>query len=320
MLIIIAPNHFNQKSNGHMVGLNIWKRLIFELGHDNVCIISGDESIDTVNFYRDVLGSSYKTEKELKIANKILTSPYCLLLPDDLEGCKSNIVEKLRNSSQCKRIYIIVYAPLLIFSQGEDTELFDSIDDRYRFIFFAEWLMPPGLREAGTFDIYQEPDISLELQNAISRVSLTKKQDLNIAIYAGKGIYNLNAHNSSMFSKLIDCSISRKCKIELITRFSPSNKIRLYDLLSMSDLLVCLDPFSNIEREALVLGCRVWKPNPGQNGKIPGIYYGNLSRFQLNEILDSSSSCKKQISDTYMQYSQILKRFSEAKMKTLCVR
>ena len=173
--------------------------------------------------------------------------------------------------------------------------------------------MPPGLREAGTFDIYQEPDISLELQNAISRVSLTKKQDLNIAIYAGKGIYNLNAHNSSMFSKLIDCSISRKCKIELITRFSPSNKIRLYDLLSMSDLLVCLDPFSNIEREALVVEFGSLILPKWKNTRY---LLRNLSRFQLNEILDSSSSCKKQISDTYMQYSQILKRFSEAKMKT----
>ena len=317
MLVIIAPNYFNPKSNGHVVSLNIWKRFIFEFGSENILILSGDESIDTVNYYRDKLGPTYKTESEIENNRGILGHSYSLLLPDDLEGCKSNIVEILKNSSKCRRIYIIIYAPLLVFSQGHDAELFDSIDQRYRFIFFADWIMPPELRAAGVLDIYQEPNFSLDLINAISRISFSKKQDLNISIYAGKGIYSLNSHNKQMFSKIIDSAKNRNCKIKLITRGVPSSKSELYDLLAISDLLICLDPFSNIEREALALGCRVWKPNPGQIGSIPGIYYGNLTNFQLNEILQPDVSCRKRISETYRDYSSLLKKSSETKIKTL---
>jgi hypothetical protein len=246
-------------------------------------------------------------------------TPYCLLLPDHIEGTRSTLAIPLKDSPQCARIYTIAYAPSDIFAGDNSTAFISDHDNRHRIIYFAKWIMPPHLRNLGAIDIYQEPELSAELISARQR-SLHHSEGTppELAIYAGKGNYRLSDHNKEIFKIILESFNVNHARIELITRHSPPHKHALFDLLAKCRLLICLDPFSNIEREAVILGCSVWKPNPGQAGKIPGIYYGDLCESQLQAILSAAASDRRHVSERYLQYSELLRRSSITKLVMLC--
>lgn len=320
MLLIVAPNYYTPSSNGHLVSAKIWDALIARLGASIVRIISGEESIESINFYKERFGSSYSTESEF-IASKWMETgrSFHLLLPDDAEGTRSALVGPLKDHSCCKRIYIIAYAPMLVFAPIDRDDFFSTYDDRHRVIFFDKWIMPRSLREAQAIDIYQEPDPPAELLHAMQArgCHFPEMPKPRLAIYAGKGVYRLSSRNKETFRIVLDIFESRGAAVELITRFSPSSKQALYDLLSKCSLLVCLDPFSNIEREAVLLGCRVWKPNPGQTGHIPGIYYGEISNSQVQRLASNPRAMSEGESTIYHEYSKLLQQSSATRLKIL---
>lgn len=318
MLLILAPNFFTTTSNGHLACLKIWKNIILSLGSHNVRVISGSECPASVDLYQKNFQTSYSNENDIVCKGELLLdSNYSLLLPDDTEGTRSLIVDDLKKHSLCKRIYVIAYAPLFVFSQKEEVDDFEGFDERYRLIFFSDWIMPRSLRLANSLNLYQEPKLPVELEQRVpSNVKQDKVQStLKIAIYAGKGIYKLSKKNQQSFAKIVKSLKRTGGEIKLITRNNPPNKDQLYSLLAECNLLVCLDPFSNLEREALVLGCRVWKPNAGEIGQIPGIYYGEISEGQLDCIFKADPFEKKRISETYLQYSNILERSSKTRLE-----
>ena len=320
MLIIIAPNFFTKSSNGHLACSKIWQSLVKKLGEQSVQIVSGEECIQSVNYYRDTFGASYMTEAEFKKSRWLdANTPFCLLVPDDIGGTRSTLASPFKESPQCARIYTIAYAPIDIFAEDSSTAFIDEHDSRHRIIYFAKWIMPPRLRISNAIDIYQEPEPSVELMSAMQR-NLHQSGDTPpaLAIYAGKGVYKLSDHNKKIFKIILESFNDKHASIELITRHSPPHKNDLYDLLAKCRLLICLDPFSNIEREAVMLGCSVWKPNPGQAENIPGIYYGELCESQIQDILRGATSGKRHASETYLQYSELLKRSSITKLAMLC--
>ena len=260
------------------------------------------------------------TEAELKKSRWLAdNTPYCLLLPDHIEGTRSTLATPLKDSPQCARVYTIAYAPSDIFAVDASASLISQDDNRQRIVYFDKWIMPPCLRISGAIDIYQEPEPSKELISALQR-NLHQSGDApaGLAIYAGKGIYKLSDHNKKAFRIILEFFKAKHASIELVTRHSPPHKHALYDLIAKCGLLICLDPFSNIEREAVMLGCSVWKPNPGQPGNIPGIFYGELCESQIQAIHRQASSGKRGVSESYMQYSGLLKRSSTTKLAMLC--
>lgn len=316
MLIIVAPNYFTSTSNGHLVSAKLWQALISAIGPGKAVLVSGTESVESVSLYREVFGPSYYTEDELIGSSWYRKEDgFALLLPDDTGGLRSQLVDTLRNSTRCRRVYIIAFAPLFVFAPNPALDPTAVLDDRYRIIFFADWIMPPSIRRSpATIDIYQEPDPPVELVSAY--VDLAGKAGAHrrngIAVYAGKGIYRLSETGKASFQRILE--IADRKNILPVTRSNPSSKALLYRLLMSCKLLICLDPFSNIEREAVSLGCQVWKPNPVAAGFIPGIYYGELTEAQIRTIFHSPSR-SDYIRQSYHEYSGLLRASSCTKSK-----
>jgi hypothetical protein len=82
--------------------------------------------------------------------------------------------------------------------------------------------------------------------------SANKPRRLRASVYAGKGYLRPLPH---ALRSRINRSQSR-----LITRFEPSTKQALYELLSQTDFLVCFDPLTSLAHEAILMGIPVFIP------------------------------------------------------------
>jgi len=129
-----------------------------------------------------------------------------------------------------------------------------------------------------------EPWIEAALSPSRCLTSANKPRRLRASIYAGKGYLRPLPH---ALRSRINRSQSR-----LITRFEPSTKQALYELLSQTDFLVCFDPLTSLAHEAILMGIPVFIPigwdETGVKHSFPvrldGVVWNDVDQF-LN-ILD----------------------------------
>jgi hypothetical protein len=312
-LIIILPNFHNSASNGHLTALNIYESVCARLKGLDVFTVSGSESPHSVAFYKQRFGGRYFLEDSDFIC-KHMQKPYSLICPDDIEGSRSQLAIKSLGNHNCKRIHIIGYAPLGAFApMGLLKRYFGLYDERFRLTFFDDWIAPAMLKKStDLISIYQEPQgLPINWICALNGAA-------DIAIYCGKGVYRLSYQHQQQFNELVKFANRANRAIHLITRKHPASKKSLYGLLSRCALLICLDPFSNIEREAIAIGCAVWKPNCPGPGKIPGIQYGDLDLNWTCAALNGSTSQIAQLKRfrivTSKAYSDLLLKASKTKL------
>ena len=236
------------------------------------------------------------------------------MCPDDMEGSRSQISIASLANPNCKWIYVIGYAPFGVFASAASFDrYFQSYDSRFRLSFFSDWIAPADLvNSKDLIDIYQETPLPID-------ASYEPNSMADIAIYCGKGVYKLSRSNQLLFQNLVSAARLANSSIHLITRESPQTKESLYEVLSRCLLLICLDPFSHIEREAASLGCAVWKPNCPSPGRLPGIFYGDFNLESIIKRIHGESSeiikGKKSLSITALQYSRLLRNSAEAKLR-----
>ena len=311
-LVVILPNFYNPASNGHVIALRIYKALHKRLKAATVVAISGTESDSSVAFYKSEFGEDYLSEDSGRCAS-LMQSPFALLCPDDIQGARSRFLLEAVQSSQCRQIHVIAFAPPGIFAPGRSLDkYFNDYDERFRIAFFANWIAPPAAAGGKLFCLYQEP--AMEAMDG----SLELSSSCDMAIYAGKGLYNLRPQQRCQFSKALEVFRANNKEIHLITRTSPPVKSELVSMLSRCALLVCLDPFSNIEREAVLAGCSVWKPNSPVRDALPGVHGPNLCTESISSVLRMDSGAvlerKMRISDDYREYSILLQKSSATRL------
>jgi hypothetical protein len=312
-LIIILPNYYSSASNGHVAALRIYKTLCACIKEPRVLAVSGAESRSTVELYRQIFNSHFHLE-DSEFIKSVMRRSFSILCPDDIEGSRSMVVRNAIRNPACRQIHVIGFAPLGIFApQGSFNEYFCQYDERFRLAFFDDWIAPVSLRDSmGLISIYQEP-AAAALDTLCELNAMT-----DVAIYCGKGLYRLSSRHQNQLKRLIGATHRANHSIHLITRDKPIAKEDLYRMLARCLVLICLDPFSNIEREAASLGCTVWKPNCPAPGKIPGIQYGDLNTeatiAELNMEREGVLKRKSYRSQTLRTYSRILDRASRTKL------
>ena len=312
-LIIVLPNYYNPASNGHVVALNTCKTLCAKIRGHRLIATSGSESSQTVDVYRNILGDQYCSEGSELIA-EATRHPYSLMCPDDIEGSRSQVSVASLANPNCRRIYVTGFAPLGVFSPGSSLDhYFQTYDDRFRLSFFSQWIPPADLvKSKELIDVYQETTLPAD-------ASYEPNAMADIAIYCGKGVYSLSERHQLLFRNLERTAKLANRSIHLITREHPATKEGLYKVLSSCLLLICLDPFSHIEREATSLGCAVWKPNCPVPGRLPGIFYGDFNLESMIKKFHGESGeiikAKKDLSIAALEYSTILHRSAKTKQR-----
>lgn len=315
-LVIILPNFINFASNGHVVALSLYRSLISRLGAKRVLAVSGSESPETIDFYREEFRDSYCVEDSCAL-KEVLRRPFSLLCPDDIEGSRSNFADAAINNKNCTEIYVIGFAPFGIFSPGFDLDRYlHKYDSRFRLIFYDDWVAPACLSSTSqVLGIYQETAFDYSLQQVRDII----QPAADICIYCGKGVYRLESDKQQVFRTLVKQAQRTNRNVHLITRDQPGSKKELFSLIARSMLMVCLDPFSHIEREALALGCMVWKPNIPLKMKVPGIHYRDLPLQEIcsymNATPESTLERKRAISATQLEYSRLLVRSSDTRLR-----
>jgi len=316
LLVVILPNYWNGSSNGHVASRRLFGELLRGCPiQRKVIFVSGNESLETVAGYRQEYGSNYYTEDEL-CQQGMPNDEFSILIGDDIAGTRTATFHDLVQSKRCIHIFLVAFAPPGIFDPAGSPLLEALVDQRYLIIFFADWIVPPRLRREATVDIidvYQEPSPPSPL---ISPQIISKP---SCSVYLGKGICKLSRHNASVFLDLLDAVEGSSGRMSVITRFEPAQKEDLHRVLSMSSLLICFDPFSNLDRDALFHGCRVWKPNVLERYKIPNIVYGDADPEKIKKIVFSdfelSLPNRRKIVEMQVAYSELLAKNSELKLK-----
>jgi hypothetical protein len=236
------------------------------------------------------------------------------MCPDDIEGSRSKIAIASLANPNCKRIYVTGYAPFGAFAPtGSLDRYFQLYDRRFRLSFFSDWVAPADLvNSTDLICIYQETALPADASYEPNSMS-------NIAIYCGKGVYKLSRHHQLLFKSLVSAARLVNSSIHVITREHPQTKEGLYDILSRCVLLICLDPFSHIEREATSLGCEVWKPNCPAPGRLTGVSYVDLNLESVIKKIHGESSeiinAKKALSLATLEYSRLLHCSAKTKLR-----
>jgi hypothetical protein len=257
-ILVLLPASPDPRSNGIQCYLSLVGPLKLLPG---VAYTSGPgyNDLGTAHYMATWQGH-YIPESLLMQDKTLLSALRVVLLPDHIDGLFCQIYDYLRCEGAGNIQYInMVLAPLYVFSDKNLRPIETMYDNRDSFVYFNKHFLPPGYH---AMDIYQEPDCG-DLYSILPAIEVNLDQNppsscKNLVIYAGKGHYAIDPSASSAISEIKSYLDSRGLGLSLITRTWPESKQVYLQLIAESIGLVMLDPFTNVIRDALMLGVPVF--------------------------------------------------------------
>jgi len=262
-ILVLLPASPDPRSNGIQCYLSLVSLLKSLPG---VAYTSGPGHNDAgTAYYMATWQGHYIPEGSLIQDTSLLAALRVVLLPDHIDGLACQIYDYLRCEGADTLQYInMVLAPLYVFSDKNLRPIETMYDNRDLFIYFNKHFLPPGYHAS---DIYQEPDFG-DLHTILLGIEGSLDQNpppscKNLAIYAGKGHFAIDHSASCAISEIKSYLDSRGLGLSLITRSWPENKQVYLRLVAESIGLILLDPFTNVIRDALMLGVPVFSTHDG---------------------------------------------------------
>jgi len=262
-LLVLLPASPDPRSNGIQCYLSLVGPLQSLPG---VAYTSGpgENDLGTAHYMATWQGH-YIPESSLMQDKTLLSGLRVVLLPDHIDGLFCQIYDYLRCEGADTIQYInMVLAPLYVFSDKNFRPIKTMYDNRDLFVYFNKHFLPAGYH---AMDIYQEPNFA-DLFKILSAIEVNVDQNpspngKNVVIYAGKGHYAIDQSASYAISEIKNYLDSRGLGLSLITRSWPESKQVYLRLMAESIGLIMLDPFTNVIRDALMLGVPVFSTAGG---------------------------------------------------------
>ena len=226
-----------------------------------------------------------------------------VILPDHIDGLSCAIYDHLRcEYSNNIRYLNIILAPLFAFSDRTLRPMETTYDERDSFVYFNKNFLPPGFH---AYDIYQEPtyEYILRLISEGEEISEAESRQnrVNLLIYSGKGHFAVDAPISDEIKIIKQYFDDRGGSHKLITRTWPNSKVDYIQLMLDSAGLILLDPFTNVIRDALMLGLPVFAPINGIDYDTYGVTRSALSFIDL---LNQRNQIKKRAWDRHFSLAR----------------
>jgi hypothetical protein len=262
-ILVLLPASPDPRSNGIQCYLSLVGPLKLLPG---VAYTSGPGYNDLGTAHYMATWQGHYIPESLLLQDKtLLAALRVVLLPDHIDGLACQIYDYLRcEGSDTIRYINMVLAPLYVFSDQSLRPIETMYDNRDLFVYFNKHFLPSGYH---AMDIYQEPN-SVDLHKILSAIEVTVDHNSppnckNAVIYAGKGHYAIDHSASCAISEIKSYLDSRGLGLSLITRSWPESKHVYLQLMAESIGLILLDPFTNVIRDALMLGVPVFSTLDG---------------------------------------------------------
>ena len=269
--LVILPVNPDPRSNGIQCYLSLVGQLSSLPG---VAYTSGQGCNDSGKaYYNSTWHGCYIAEILLMQDKSLFGALQFVILPDHIDGLACQVYDYLRCEAGDVIQYInLVLAPLYVFGDNNSRPIETMYDNRDSFIFFNKHFLPPDYH---LLDIYQEPNLGY-LHNVIPVLDAGLNEyphpvPKTLAIYAGKGHYAVDHSISGEISDIKDYLDSRGIGFSLITRSWPESKQAYLQLIADSIGLIMLDPFTNVLRDALLLGVPVFSAVDGIDYQCYGV-------------------------------------------------
>lgn len=255
----------------------------------------------------------YIPENILIASESLVDSLRIVILPDHIDGLECQIYDYLRCLPDARIQFVnIVLAPLAVFADERQRPSATMYDYRDSFIYFNKLFSPPGFCKV---DIYQEP-VYRELISEIANSSLHStsnkvQQGKNLLIYSGKGHFAVSSQISAEIKEIRAIASQKNLDFALITRTWPHAKQEYLQTLKNSAGLILLDPFTNVIRDALMLGVPVFCPMEGIDYDCYGVT-SNAKAFV--EMIGNGHEIQRWALDRHFR----LARFNHIKQSLFC--
>ena len=277
-LLVILPASPDPRSNGIQCFSGLVDLCRFLPG---VAYTSGDSGAD---HYKLMHKGRYFPESILLQNQCLLKQIRIVVLPDHIDGLGCNIYDYLRcEGGDAIRYINLVLAPLYGFADESVRPMITMYDERDSFVYFNDLFAPPGLCVR---DVYQEPSYEyLFGSKSHGREAGDIDQECSTGdflLYAGKGHFAVDSSTSSEICLIRKHLEARGVGCTLITRTWPVSKDHYVDLMSSSFGLLILDPFTNVIRDALMLGLPVFSATNGIGYNVFGVANDATSFFSLS--------------------------------------
>jgi hypothetical protein len=299
-VLVILPSSPDPRSNGIQSYLSLVDNLKNLRG---VVYTSGPMGKDHYSTHMP----GYYIQEDILI-NKIglIANVSLVVLPDHIDGLGSKIYDIARcTCSDSTKFINVVLAPIFVFADRSLRSMEVTYDCRDYFVYFNKLFAPTYLCAK---DVYQEPSFdylfdsdSFSLLGAASQ-QLGHSSD-DVLVYAGKGHYCVSAEAEGELRTIKDYLDSSQIDTKLITRLWPSSKQEYTALLAKAAGLILLDPFTNLVRDALMLGVPVFSA-------VTGIDYNSYGIAKTADSFLTLISKRSQIAKSAWDRHYSLARFN----------
>lgn len=279
-ILIILPASPDPRSNGIQCFNSLVDLCRFLPG---VAYTSGDCGASHYKLYHK---GRYLPEMELLQNPRLLEQINLVIVPDHIDGLNCRIYDYLRcEGGEGIRYINIVLAPLYVFSDKDVRPVKTMYDERDCFIYFNRLFAPPGFNAC---DVYQEPSYNYLLESGHYRAELDiidkEGPAREVLVYAGKGHFAVDSQISNQVHSIRKRLDEQSIGFKLITRTWPENKEHYIELMANSFGLIIADPFTNVIRDALMLGLPVFSTVNGIDYDVTGISNNAAAFFKLSTM------------------------------------
>ncbi len=301
--LVILPSSPDPRSNGIQSYLSLVDNLKNLRG---VVYTSGPTGNDHYSIH---MRGHYIPEDILIDKIELIANLSLVVLPDHIDGLGSKIYDVARcTCSDSTKFINVVLAPIFVFADRSLRPAEVTYDCRDYFVYFNKLFAPTCLCVK---DVYQEPSFDYLFEsNSFSLLGAASQQlghaSGDVLVYAGKGHYSVSVEAEGELRAIKDYLDSSQIDTKLITRIWPASKQEYIGLLAKAAGLILLDPFTNLVRDALMLGVPVFSA-------VAGIDYDSYGISKTANSFLTLFSKRSQIANSAWDRHYSLARFNVSK-------